>query len=213
MNKQLREGLSVTNLSLGEQACQQLECYLEELLRWNHKVNLTAITDPVEATEKHLLDSLLLLPYLGEANRVLDMGSGAGLPGIPLQIARPDLEVISVDSVGKKINFQRHVKRQLGLKNFQPVQARLEKLSESLATDLSFDLITARAFSSLREIVQLSSSWLAPGGRVLAMKGPEGEGELEGGKAFLDEAGMRIDAIHKYSLPFSKSERQVIVIV
>lgn len=213
MNDSLTEGLERGGLVVGERSCRLLVRYLEELLRWNRRVNLTAVTDWRAAIEKHLIDSLHLLPLLGDAHRLLDMGSGAGLPGIPLQIARPDLEVVSVDSVGKKINFQRHIKRLLELKNFFPVQGRLEHLTDCLSSAHRFDLITARAFSSLENIVRLSTFWLSPEGKILVMKGPEGEKEVEEARGELEGAGVVVADVHRYRLPVSDAERQVIVIV
>ena len=212
MKELLRDGLERSGLLLEPEVCRALETFLAELLRWNRRVNLTAISDPAEAVEKHLVDSLLLLPLLGGATSLLDMGSGAGLPGIPLQLARPELRVVSVDSVGKKINFQRHVKRLLGLGRFTPVHARLENLADELAQNETFEVVTARAFASLELIVQLGAPRRSPAGRILAMKGPDGEAEALAAAKISADAGLRIERIHKYRLPFSGAERQVIVL-
>lgn len=212
MGHTLREGLGCYGLVLGEEVCQRLELYLAEMLRWNRQVNLTAITDPAEATEKHLIDSLLLLPFVGDYKNLLDMGSGAGLPGIPLRIACPALKVVSVDSVGKKISFQRHIKRLLSLEGFNPQHVRLEGLTARLPEGTKFDLVTARAFSSLETIILLASPWLSVGGKILAMKGPEGEEEIVSAKEIISDAGLVVEAVHKCSLPFSGAERQVIVL-
>ena len=208
----LSEGLGRCGLSLDLEACRALEVFLAELLRWNQRVNLTAITDPEIATEKHLIDSLLLLPFLVDTESLFDMGSGAGLPGIPLQIARPDLAVTSVDSVGKKINFQRHVKRLLRLDPFTPIHSRLENVAKELPQGMRFDVVTARAFASIEAIIRFGASWRAPDGKILVMKGPEGETEAFAAEKNISEAGLMIDRIHKYTLPFSGAERQLIVL-
>lgn len=212
MNSVFVEGLRNSGLDPESVNNQKQERFLSELLRWNQRINLTAITDPGEATEKHIVDSLLLLPFLGETRSLLDMGSGAGLPGIPLQIACPDLEVVSVDSVGKKISFQRHIKRLLELDNFLPLQARLERLSEKLPQEKQFALITARAFSSLETIVTFATPWLSPTGKILAMKGPEGKAEVSAAKKIITGAGLSIEDVHEYRLPFSGAERQLVVL-
>ncbi|HKJ04079.1 MAG TPA: 16S rRNA (guanine(527)-N(7))-methyltransferase RsmG [Geopsychrobacteraceae bacterium] len=212
MRERLKEGLNCFGLTLDEEAHLRLERFLSELLRWNRKVNLTAITAHDVAIEKHLIDSLLLLPLLQNKNTLFDMGSGAGLPGIPLSIARSDLDVLSVDGVGKKISFQRHAKRVLSLQRFTPVHSRLEDVAGKLATGLRFDVVTARAFSSVETIVRLGAPWLSTGGKILAMKGPEGEKEVLGAKKIISEAGLRVEYVHSYSLPFSRSERQVVVL-
>ena len=184
------------------------ELFLDELLRWNQRINLTSITDRTEALEKHLLDSLVLLKYLPAKGCLLDMGSGGGLPGIPLAIACPELTVVSVDSVGKKINFQKHIKRLLSLANLQARHQRIEDLGE----ENFFDVVTARALSNLGSLV----AWAAPrqkeGGQLLLMKGPEGPAELD---SYLSIKGKeyRLDGVHCYQLPKSGSERQLISLI
>jgi len=191
---------------------QQEMVFLEELLRWNQRVNLTSVRKREEAVEKHLIDSLALLPYLIDSGLLLDMGSGGGLPGIPLAIAQPDLEVISVDSVGKKINFQKHIKRKLQLSGLSPIQSRIEDLHRCLQPNLRFRYIVARAFSSFDVIVGFAAPWLADDGQLLVMKGPEGLDELSGLEKPLSFSGLVFEACHQYRLPFSGSERQLIII-
>ena len=112
------------DIGLEDAVLQAEVCFLNELIRWNKTYNLTSITDPDVAIEKHLVDSLTLLPYLGAAETVLDIGSGGGFPGIPLQIARPDLRITSVDAVAKKIAFQRHAARRTRVARATPGQER-----------------------------------------------------------------------------------------
>lgn len=212
MIKSLAAQIDSFGLEVSVDTCRDLVMFLDEMLRWNRKINLTAITDPKEALEKHIVDSLLLLPLLSEGESLLDMGSGAGLPGIPLQIVRPDLKIVSVDSVGKKISFQKHIKRLLGLRHFSPLNVRLEKLEDVLDAQTRFDIITARAFASLETIICLASSWLGPGGKILAMKGPEGESEVQALETSIDEAGLQVEAIQKFRLPVTGSDRQIIVL-
>jgi 16S rRNA (guanine527-N7)-methyltransferase len=152
--------------------------FLLELLRWNKTYNLTAITEPEEGIERHLVDSLTLFPYLDEAASLLDIGSGGGFPGIPLQIASPELRVVSVDAVAKKIDFQRHIVRRFKLPNFTPWHGRIEQLSKLPFAVEGFDLVVARAFSSLHDLLELALPYMKPNGRIVAMKGPEGGREL-----------------------------------
>lgn len=209
MRDKLVAGLSRFGLILSERALDNELRYLEELLRWNNRVNLTSIRDPEVALEKHLLDSLVLLNYLDRTARLLDMGSGGGLPGIPLAIADQRLQVTSVDSVGKKVNFQKHVKRMLQITNFTPQQKRLEVLDSEEA----FDFITARALSDLTTLSKFAGPVLKPGGRLLVMKGPEGEQELS---AYLDRAEQNsfvLGGLYQYSLPESGDKRQLIILI
>jgi len=190
----------------------RLEWLGSELLRWNRSHNLTAITDPDEVREKHLVDSLTLLPLLGTARRLLDLGAGAGFPALPLKIAQPELDIVSVDAVGKKIAFQRHVARTLQLAGFTAVHGRAEELSANLLSDGGFDLVTARALGSLPLLATLAKPYLAPGGRLLAMKGAEGEGELRAAQEELATLGFSCTAQHRLRLPVSGAERYLLVL-
>ena len=204
-------GLKSLALDIPMELVQQELVFLDELMRWNQHINLTSIRRRDEAIEKHLLDSLALLPYLS-AGSLLDMGSGGGLPGIPLAIAMPELRVTSVDSVGKKINFQKHIKRQLQLQNLTPIQARLENLSQYVGAACRFDYVVARAFSSFEAIFSLAAPWLAADGRLLVMKGPEGLAELKSMAAEFTPLGYLFEGCYPYQLPFSGSERHLIVL-
>ncbi len=207
----LAEGLLRVGLQLPEDVLSREICFQEELLRWNQRINLTSIRNPDEAVEKHLIDSLLVLPHLGAAKQIVDMGSGGGLPGIPLAIAEPTINIVSIDSVGKKVNFQKHIKRMLQLDNFSARQSRIE---DSGATGLgqgTHDLIISRAFTSLETYLRYALPWLKPGGRVLAMKGPEGREELSGVSEVL-QANMCAPLVIDYVLPFSSAARQIIII-
>lgn len=197
------------DVSLSPEALQAELVFLEELLRWNKRINLTSICNWNEALEKHLIDSLLLLPSIESGGRLLDMGSGGGLPGIPLAIARPDLQVVSVDSVGKKINFQKHIKRQLKLRNLEPINARLEYLSERISLEQPFDWVVARAFSSFDNILSLSEQWLKEGGQLLAMKGPEGKKEW---RQAAGRSCFQLKEVKEYNLPKTGAVRQLFIL-
>lgn len=171
----------------------QFERLVEELLRWNQRRNLTAITARDEVIEKHLYDSLTLLPVVGSAQNLLDLGSGAGFPALPLKIACPGLAVVSVDAVAKKIAFQRHAARSLGLEGFSARHARAEELSSLPELRGAFELVTARALGNLDLLVALASPFLAPGGRLVAMKGPEGRDELNACRDRLLAEGWQVD--------------------
>lgn len=205
-------GLKKAGIVLSADILLQEESFLDELLHWNKKVNLTSICDRGRAVEKHLIDSLLLLPYISTSTRLLDMGSGGGLPGIPLAIALSGLHVVSIDGVGKKINFQKHVSRKLGLKNLQPIHTRLEDLAEHIDREPLFDLVTARAFSSFDVILGFAAQWLSVGGRLLAMKGPDGQKEWQAAESLAKSKGFSFVELIKYRLPISGSERQLVVL-
>lgn len=180
----------------------------EELLRWNRYSNLTAITDPDEIVIKHFYDSLTLAPLLSGQERLLDVGSGAGFPGIPLKIALPALQVVTVDAVQKKIFFQRHMIRTLGLTGITALHERIENIAAQ--PDVGFTVIVSRAFTALADFVKLVAPLLSPTGRIIAMKGKEGRAEA----AQLDCAalGVQIADISEFSLPMGAGERSLIVL-
>ncbi len=212
MVKSLIDGLSQFDLQLSDQVIQKELAFLDELLRWNQRINLTSIKNREEAIEKHLIDSLLLLPHLDEVENLIDLGSGGGLPGIPLAIASPLLQVASIDSVGKKINFQRHIKRFLSLENLQIIQSRAEELDQTSLETESFDLVVARAFTALEPLLELAEPWLKPGGRVVAMKGPGGDNELSSAAPMIVQNKFAEPLLFSYKLPFSQAERQLLIL-
>ena len=158
-------------IELPPDAGPKLMDYLGLLSHWNRVFNLTAIRDSDEMLSKHLLDSLAVLPYIG-AGRVLDVGSGAGLPGIPLAISRPDVHFVLIDSNGKKTRFLTQVKITLKLQNIEVVRQRVEAYSPMMHDHrIYFDAVIARAYATTREILQNTAHLHKPGTRILIMQG------------------------------------------
>jgi len=205
----LEEMLQQVEVRLPATALDQLLWFRDELLRWNKSINLTAITDPFSTLEKHLVDSLALLPYLSQQGSLLDMGSGGGFPSIPLKIVRPALTIWSVDAVAKKIAFQKHVVRTLKLPSFTALHARLETLPQH-STLPAFDWIVSRAFSSLGDILSLAEPLLALNGQVVAMKGAEGLDELADSAKIIKGAGFECQRTVQMQLPESKARRSLL---
>ena len=204
----LHEGLRRMSLEVPEPVQQALWLYATTLLKWNERVNLTAITRPDEVVEKHLLDSLAVLPEMS-GKTVLDLGAGAGLPGIPLALVLPDIEVTLVDTVGKKVAFMKNAVAALGLAGrVKPVHARAEGLPETERLPRA-DLLISRAFKDVGPWLLLARAYLAPGGRVISMLGqpPSGETLAENAEA----AGLRLVSRRVYQLPFSGDPRGVAV--
>jgi 16S rRNA (guanine527-N7)-methyltransferase len=183
----------------------------EELLRWNAKVNLTAITDWNEVLEKHFLDSLAPLPELADAKSLLDLGAGAGFPGLPLALVRPELEVTLVDAVAKKIGFIKHVAASFGLApRVKGMHQRAQGQPEAEKLPLA-DRVISRALMDLPAWAQLAREYLRPGGKVVAMLGrPPNDEEVE---AVATASGLRCESFRKYVLPFSKDPRALVVLV
>jgi 16S rRNA (guanine527-N7)-methyltransferase len=169
-----------------------LLAYLRELEKWNSAYNLTAIRDPREMVTRHLLDSLVMVPWM--RGPLLDAGSGAGLPGIPLAIARPEAAVTVLDSNGKKARFLRHAVRALKLPNVTVVEARVE----DYRPEAPFAAVTSRAFSSLGDFFRLTGHLLAPGGQWLAMKGKLDDSEqqdLPAGVGIVDIKALKVPGL------------------
>jgi 16S rRNA (guanine527-N7)-methyltransferase len=169
----LSQSLNAMGLELPASTQQKLIAFVELLEKWNRRYNLTAIRDPEQMIPRHLLDSLAVLPHL-TGPRVLDIGTGAGLPGLPLALACPPLQFTLLDSNAKKISFVRQALHELGVVNAAAVQARVEKFQP----EAKFNTLIARAFSSLSELLSASAPLRPPGGRVLAMKGVFPQEEL-----------------------------------
>lgn len=173
LEKRLQQGLQEMGLDLAAPVREKLLTFLELLEKWNRAYNLTAVRDPEQMVPRHLLDSLSVLPYL-QGPRVLDIGTGAGLPGIPLALARPDLEFTLLDSNAKKTRFATQAMHELGLKNVGIVQERVEKFHPAA----KFDTLIARAFASIPDMLAASRHLCAPHGRFLVMKGVFPQEEL-----------------------------------
>lgn len=178
--------------------------YLELLLKWNKTYNLTAITDPKEIEIKHFEDSLAPLPFLPRPCRLLDLGSGAGFPGIPLKIERPDLEVVLLDAQRKRVAFCEAVIRELKLDHIKVVHGRAE--DKTLAKDLSlFDVVISRATFSLEQFLLDASPLLKKEGLAIAMKGPDWKKE----KLEMDE--WVLEKEHRYLLSQNCGERSLLI--
>lgn len=196
----LAAGLATLGLNLPAAAQQKLLAFRDLLLKWNKIYNLTALRDPQQAISHHLLDSLVILPHVGAGN-LLDVGSGGGLPGIPLAIARPELAVTMVDTVQKKATFLQQAAIELGLKNVAVHHARVEEMSGQYAQ------ISSRAFAELALFVSLTRHLLAPGGRWLAMKGVRPDAEINA-----LPADILVEAVIPLTVPDLAAERHLIIL-
>lgn len=175
LEKRLAQGLQAMGLDLPGEARERLVQYVRLLAKWNRAYSLTGVRDPEDMISRHILDSLAILPYL-RGPRVLDIGTGAGLPGIPLAVAAPRLDFTLLDSNAKKIRFVRQAVHLLALANAHPVQTRLEQFQPAE----KFDTLVTRAFAAIPDMLARAAHLLrAPHGRVLAMKGARVREELE----------------------------------
>jgi len=187
------QGCSVLNPELDNAAVEKFVVFIRLLEKWNRVTNLTAVRDPLQMVTRHILDSLAVVPFLTRGS-LLDVGTGAGLPGVPIAIASPGLDVTLLDSNAKKLRFVRQATAELGLDNVQVVQARMQEYQPGR----SFDMVISRAVASLDELYQQTVHLLRPGGRMLFMKGavPEQEiGALQDGRAGLHIEHLNIPGL------------------
>ena len=194
----LCDGAELMQISLSDKQISRLLNYLSLILKWNRTYNLSAIRNPIESVKKHLLDSLSIIPYL-KSGRLLDVGSGAGLPGIVISIMLPEIEVSVLDSVGKKCRFMQVVKTELELKNLTIINSRVE----SFEKNKYYNQITSRAFAGVNKTIRLTEHLLADNGIYLLMKGDYiKEKEIE---------KLNV-TIHPLSVPFIAEKRSVLEI-
>jgi 16S rRNA (guanine527-N7)-methyltransferase len=196
----LNSGVAELGISLSEQQQRLLLQYLELLVKWNRAYNLTAIREPAKMVSRHLLDSLAIAKHL-RGQRVLDVGTGAGLPGIPLAIVFPDREFHLLDSNGKKTRFLFQVKTDLGLDNISVHNARVE----SFTPIEQFDVVLSRAFASLLDMVSGCRHLLCGGGHFLAMKGNYPEQEL-----LAIESVCQVESVSSIAVPGLSGQRHVV---
>ena len=188
---EMRDILKAALPQADEQALERFELYQRLLLEWNEKMNLTAITDPVEVARKHFADSLAALPYLQPGTKVIDVGTGAGFPGVPLLILRPELQLTLADSLQKRLTFLDALLQELGLRA-QLVHGRAEDLGQNRLYREQFDAALSRAVAGLPVLLELTTPFVKVGGAAIAYKGDAAE-ELEKAKsaAFLLHVQLR----------------------
>ena len=202
----LKTGLKKLNIELDDDKIELLLAYHALLVKWNKAYNLTAVRDPEEMIRRHLLDSLSIIPHV-DGQRILDVGTGPGLPGIPLAICFPEKELVLLDSNGKKTRFLTQAKIELKLTNMTPVQSRIESFEAPAIAPDGFDSITSRAFATLKDMVDGSIHLLKEGGNFYAMKGlyPTDEiGELDSRTAVVDCFALHV--------PGEEAERHLVKI-
>lgn len=204
----LQAGVTALGLSLSQQQQQQqLLDYIALLDKWNKVYNLTAVREPERMLGLHILDSLSMVPHLGQAKTVLDVGTGGGLPGICIAVARPDLNVVMLDSLQKKTTFVRQAIGALGLTNASVVCERVEAFRPAQP----FDVVTSRAFAELSDFVKGAGHLMRSGGRMLAMKGVYPHDEIA--RAFSSpEASHKVVDVHTLNVPQVDGQRHLVVI-
>lgn len=200
------------DIVFNDKQIEQFYNYMNLLLEWNEKINLTSIVEPKEVVLKHFIDSLTINKYIEENATLVDVGTGAGFPGIPIKIYRPDVKVTLVDSLNKRINFLNEVINKLELTNIETVHSRVEEFGKNKKYREKFNIVTARAVANLSVL----SEYLIPlnkiGGKCICMKGSEIEEECTNSKKAINILGGKIKKIDKFYLPDSDITRNLIII-
>ena len=210
--KEIEEKSSKIDINLDNEICNKLYNYMNLLLEWNEKINLTAITDEKEIILKHFIDSFTINKFINSGDKMLDIGTGAGFPGLPIKIIRPEVDVFLMDSLNKRINFLNEVIESLQLKNIEAFHSRAEEMAKNNKFREKFDVVTSRAVAKLNILLDYMLPYTKVNGKCLCMKGPNIEQETKEAEKALKILGGEIEKIEKIILPDSNIERNIIII-
>lgn len=206
----MNENAKKINIGFNEKQLEQFFEYMNLLIEWNEKINLTAITEPKEIIIKHFIDSLTINKYIEKNNKIVDVGTGAGFPGIPIKIYRPEVEVTLVDSLNKRINFLNEVISKLGLEKINTIHARVEEFARNKKYREKFDIVTARAVANLTVLSEYLLPLTKNNGKCICMKGSNIEEECKESKKAIEILGGKIVEIEEFYLPDSDIKRNII---
>ncbi len=214
--KKLEFGAKKLGIELTPRQCEQFQIYYQELIDWNRRINLTAITDYDEVQVKHFLDSLTVVLALkrplNEGTRLIDVGTGAGIPGIPLKILLPDIRLVLLDATKKKAGFLEHVTQKLDLKDVEIVVGRAEEIAHRSEYREQFDLVLSRAVAGLPALVELALPFCAIGGRFIAQKKGNIEAEVQASQQAISLLGGKLTDVKRIDLPEFTDTRWLVVI-
>ncbi len=204
--------LEKIQIDIEKEKIEKFYKYMNILLEWNKNINLTAITNPEEIILKHFIDSLTIERYINRSESIIDIGTGAGFPGIPLKIFREDITVTLVDSLNKRIKFLEYVIDKLNLKNIQAIHGRAEELGKNKNYREKYDIATSRAVANLSTLSEYLIPFIKINGRCICMKGPDVEEEIKNGKNAIKVLGGKIIKNDFLTLPNSDIKRNIITI-
>lgn len=210
--REFEKYLEKMSISLNKEQYDQFYAYMVLLIEWNEKINLTAITEPQEIILKHFVDSLTIAKYIEEGKTIIDMGTGAGFPGIPLKIYRNDVKVVLADSLNKRIKFLNEVIEKLQLKNIETIHCRAEELGKNKEYREKFDYATSRAVANLSTLSEYLLPFVKLKGSGIFMKTMEIDEELENAKKAIKILGGKIEKVDKFEIPESDLGRSIIIV-
>lgn len=210
--KSFNEKLKKINIEISEEQCMQFYNYMNLLIKWNEKINLTAIIEPEDIILKHFIDSLTINKHIEKNSKIADIGTGAGFPGIPLKILNKENKIVLIDSLNKRINFLNDVIEKNNLTNIYTIHSRVEDIGHNVKYRNKFDIVTARAVAPLNVLLEYMLPLLKIGGRCICMKGPNVEEELKQSQNAIEILGGKVEVVNQITLPDSDNKRTIIIV-
>lgn len=217
MNKEeffyeLQKNLDELEIVLNDEQKEKFYIYMELLIDWNKKINLTAITEPKDVITKHFIDSITIFKELKVGSKTIDVGTGAGFPGIPIKIVDKSAQVTLLDSLNKRITYLEDVIENLELKDIEAIHGRVEEIANKKEYRGKYDIATSRAVAALNILVEYLLPLVKIGGKCICMKGPEINDELRNAENAINILGGKIEKVINFKLPNSEFERNLVVI-
>ena len=211
-SENLRSKLEMMGVIISDDIANKLKEYMSLLLEWNEKINLTAIINEEDIILKHFVDSLTILKYIDNRDKIIDIGTGAGFPGMPIGVVNSDVKITLMDSLNKRIIFLDTVIEELKLQNVKTIHARAEELARNKKYREQYNVAVSRAVANLSTLVEYMLPFINVGGNCICMKGPNVQNELSEAKNAIKELGGEIKIVDKIILPGTDYERNIIVI-
>lgn len=210
--KEMNINLMALNLKLDDSQIKNFYDFMNLLIEKNKVMNLTGITEPKEVILKHFIDSLTVLKYINENDNIIDVGTGAGFPGIPLKIAENSLEITLLDSLNKRINFLNEVIEKINLNKVKTIHGRAEDFGQDFKYREKYDVAVSRAVAPLNVLLEYMLPFVKVGGQCICMKGNNCDEEIENSKRAIEILGGKIEKIKKFNLPNSDNNRTIFII-
>ncbi len=213
LKQKIIDGANQLNITMSDEQAEQFILYMELLLHHNENINLTAITDKEEIIVKHFLDSLIPMSVikLQDNDKVIDVGTGAGFPSIPLKIMLPNVKFVLLDSLNKRINFLDEVIQKLNLKNIETVHGRSEDYGQNDQYREKFDFVISRAVANMAVLSEFCLPFIKVGGKFVALKGKGAEGEIKSAENAIKTLGGEIQKVEKANLPYTDIVREIVI--
>lgn len=211
-NSKLIELAKKINIEIVPHLAEKFYKYMILLLEWNEKINLTAITDVDEIILKHFIDSLTIIKYIKENEKIIDVGTGAGFPGVPIAIMMPNTKITLLDSLNKRILFLNEVKKELNLNNIETIHSRAEDFGRDIKSREKYDIAVSRAVANLSTLSEYLMPFVKINGRMVCMKGSNIEDEINDAKFAIKELGGKITEIDELYLPNTDIKRNIIIV-